>query len=350
MASLLKRHFLTSKNELTDDEQLRLLKRLHRLLETGYPLIEALEVISWDKQLRYSAKEIMNILTYGKSLDQALQLTSFHPSITSYLSFAKSNQNLQENIKRCCDMFERRQTYTRKFKHVIRYPVILFIIFVPILFLLKQAVIPSFIELYKGTPGSSPILVISLWLIDLLGVLLIVLLLLIFAVAVFWKIYRQRLEMDKQIQLYERIPFYRSYLRLQTSFMFASQFSTLIKTGLSFKDILEQMTKQKKQPIISYYSSLMINQLSEGRHLSTLLSQFRFLEKPLTDIFQKNNNTETLEMDLMVYAEVLMEETERKIVRMMTYIQPVFFIIIGCFVLFIYLTLMWPMFQLIKTI
>jgi competence protein ComGB len=156
--------------------------------------------------------------------------------------------------------------------------------------------------------------------------------------------------MDKQIQLYERIPFYRSYLRLQTSFMFASQFSTLIKTGLSFKDILEQMTKQKKQPIISYYSSLMINQLSEGRHLSTLLSQFRFLEKPLTDIFQKNNNTETLEMDLMVYAEVLMEETERKIVRMMTYIQPVFFIIIGCFVLFIYLTLMWPMFQLIKTI
>ena len=114
--------------------------------------------------------------------------------------------------------------------------------------------------------------------------------------------------------------------------------------------ILEQMMKQKKQPIISYYSSLMINLLIRRRHLSTLLSQFRFLEKPLTDIFQKNNNTETLEMDLMVYAEVLMEETERKIVRMMTYIQPVFFIIIGCFVLFIYLTLMWPMFQLIKTI
>ncbi|WP_158589710.1 MULTISPECIES: competence type IV pilus assembly protein ComGB [Clostridia] len=350
MDTFLKKHITRQKNELSHHDQLRFLKRLHHLLTNGYPIIEALDSIAWDKRFSDFATHIMNELTTGASFDQALKKASFHPSITNYLAFAMSNQNLSENIKRSFQMFEQRLIYRSKFRQAIRYPILLLFIFLPILFMLKQIVIPSFIDLYRGTPGSSAILVIAMTLIDWLLLLLIITTAALCIFAIGWNYFKRNIPIDKQVTFYARLPIYRNFLTVQTSFLFATQFSTLIQTGLPFKAILQQMMYQKKQPLISYYARLMTAQLTEGRQLPSLLSQLRFLDTPLANIFQKDSNTATLEKDLNVYAESLMEETERRILKMLTYIQPVFFIIIGCFVLFIYMTLMWPMFQLIKTI
>ncbi|SHG68410.1 MULTISPECIES: competence type IV pilus assembly protein ComGB [Virgibacillus] len=344
------KHPLKKHNKLSNQQQLRFLKRLNHLLTNGYPLIEALNSIAWTKPFSNLSEKIIFELKNGATFDQALQKSAFHPSITNYLSFSMSNENLQGNIQRCYKMFEQKLKYNSKFKQAIRYPILLLTIFLPILILLKQVVLPSFIDLYQGIPGSSTILVITISLIDWLLLLCIITFITVCILALSWQRMKRSISIERQIKLYTRIPIYRAFLTTQTSFLFATQFSTLIQTGLSFKAILQQMMHQKKHPLIAHYAKLMTAQLREGRQLPALLSQFDFLDKPLANIFQKDSNTATLKMDLHVYAEGLMEEMETNMLKLITYIQPMFFIIIGCFVLFIYITLMWPMFQLIKTI
>lgn len=351
MVSYLKKYILMRRiKSLSPDIQLRFLQRLQRLLNNGYPLLAALEIIKWDKQLINVSTQIIYSLRNGDAIDEAFEIAKFDDTIIAYLYFVRANGDIETSIGKCIDMYEHRIKYLNKLKEMTRYPLILLSIFTLLLFFIKRSVLPSFLELFQSGSEASSTVELSIIIIEFLGILVIAISILAVITFIVWQFNKRKVSIAKQIKLYNYIPIYRNYLSLQTSFLFATHLSTLLKTGMSIKDILENMSKQKKLPIIAYYSSLMTTELSKGLYVENLLSQLTFLEKQLAIIFQKNTDISALEKDLTVYADLLTEELHRKVMKAITFIQPAFFIIIAAFIVFIYLMLMWPMFQLIKTI
>src|SRR4051794_3546921 len=96
--------FKNHKKKLPKEIQLRFLKRLHRLLESGYPLLEAMETLKWDKSLLPIATQIINSLKNSLTIDQAFEKAMFHQSITNYLYFVQANGDLQGSILKCMEM------------------------------------------------------------------------------------------------------------------------------------------------------------------------------------------------------------------------------------------------------
>lgn len=84
-------------------------------------------------------------------------------------------------------------------------------------------------------------------------------------------------------------------------------------SGLSIKEILSSLSRQKKQPILAYYASLLTNELSRGIYVTNLLARLPLLDKQLSVIFQKHSDVKALEKDLSVYSELQTEETHRKL-------------------------------------
>ena len=349
MASYLK-GFISRRKMLANPLQLRFLHLLHRLLTNGYPLLDAIETVKWNKELEKPATRILTCLKDGMSIDEAFDQAKFHPLITSYLYFVKGNGDLEGSIKKCAAMYEYRIKNTNKFQQAARYPLILLFIFSLLLYFIKQSVLPSFQDIFQASMSASSTVQVSIILIEMLTTITFVLIFVLGILLFVWLLTKGKLPIEKQLNVYRTIPLYRSFLKLQTSFYFATHFSSLLKTGMSFKEILDHMTRQKKLPIISYYAQQMTSELSRGVHIASLLTVFTFLEGQLTTIFSKNADAQALEKDLSIYAELLMEEIQRKIVKIITFVQPVFFTILAGFIIFIYITLMWPMFQLIKTI
>lgn len=349
MDSFLKR-LTTRKDKLNSDLQLRFLQLLHRLLSNGYPLLEALETIKWDKEMNQTADMIIISLKDGLSIDRAFEQAAFHPIITSYLYFVRGNGDLEGSIDKCAAMYDHRMKYIKKFQQVARYPLILLFVFGLLLYFIKTSVLPSFQDIFQTSSEASLTVSISILVIDLFGNILLFLIILFVIAVIIWTLTKNKLPIEKQIKVYEAIPVYRKFLKLQTSYFFAAHFSSLLKTGMSFRVILHHMSNQQKLPIIAYYANQMTAELSKGIHISSLLTVFKFLEHQLTAIFRKNADAHSLEKDLNIYSELLMEEIQRKIIKGITIIQPVFFLILAGFIVFIYITLMWPMFQLIKTI
>jgi competence protein ComGB len=323
---------------------------MSRLLSSGYPLLEALQILKWDKQLITPADTVIHSLKNGQSIDASFDQAKFHHTIVGYLSFVKSNGDLEGSIDKCLFMFESRIKYRNKFLQTARYPLILLFIFIILLYVIQLFVLPSFVDLFQSSAQASSSLVFSIMIIDFLfnaGMFVILMLLIGFAA---WRVTKNKISIKKQIKIIHAIPIYRKMIKLQTSFHFATHFSTLLKTGMPYRDILEQMAEQKTLPILSHYSQLMNEELTKGIPIFSLISQFHLLEKQLTSIFKNTQNTDALEKDLTIYAELLTQEIERKTIKTITYIQPVFFAILAGFIMFIYITLMWPMFQLIQTI
>lgn len=352
MASFLKKFIMNrpSRLKVKDETQLLFLKRLHRLLESGYSLLAALEVMKWDKLMYHIADKLILLLKRGYPIDKAFANVQFHGTIVSYLYFVRINGNLISSLDKSISMFEHRITYIKKFTQVIRYPIILFFVFIFLLLFLKQSVLPSFMELFQSSSDSSTTVLYSIVIIDIMSTIFIVCVMVVLLGTLFWHFYKRKVSTDKQISLYEKLPIYRSFKRMETSYYFATHMSMFLKAGLSIKDILKNMSEQEKLPILAYYAQLMTISLKSGYYIDHLLQSLSLMERQLATIFQKNNNTESLEQDLTTYADFLAENLEQKVLKIITFIQPVFFVTLACFIIFIYITLMWPMFQLIQNV
>jgi competence protein ComGB len=336
--------------KLSEEMQLAFLKRLHRLFENGYSFVRALEVIKWDANFVETAVLVEKTLMAGKHIDEAFEKAAFHPTIISYLYFIRVNGDIAGSIAKCIQMFEHRMKQLNKFKRVVRYPIVLCIVFLMLLFFLKTSVLPAFNDIFGMSSTSSKTISTSMFMIDLLTTIAI-----IFGVGgilgtIFWQFYKKNMAIDRQIVLYEKIPIFHMFIRLQTSYYFATHMGMFLKTGMSMKDVITHMKEQKKLPIIAYYAELMMMELASGYYIDQLLDRLPLIEKQLALLFRKNENVKALEQDLTIYADFLTETMEQKIMKGLSMIQPIFFGLLACMIIFIYITLMWPMFQLIQTI
>jgi competence protein ComGB len=330
--------------------QLRFLQRLSRALSSGYSLNESLEVVKWDKALTPLATDAIHILQDGNTLPIALEKLNFHPIIISFLSISQEYGDLESSIQKTVEIFDKRLEYSKKFSQVIRYPILLIIVFSFLFFFIQHSVLPNLLTLMDQSTDRSVVISMILNISSVLyyGFLLIVLLALAFRMS--WQYLQSKIPIDYQLKLFQLIPIYRSYVTLNTSYLLATHMSSLLQTGISIKDVLAILMAQPKLNIISHYASRLTEGLNQGIHLSLLLHSFRFINPQLASIFQKNSNADTLEKDLAVYAIFLTDELHQKIMRTITYIQPIFFTLLGLVVILIYMSLMWPMYQIIETI
>src|SRR5699024_10050659 len=125
-------------------DQLSFLKRLHRLLSNGYPIIRALEIIKWEKKFTEASQILTAEILQGNYLDQAFAASGFHPSIISFMYFTRVNNNLEESIFKSIQMFEHRLKNISKFQNIMRYPLFLSVFFLIVFFFLQFYVFPSF--------------------------------------------------------------------------------------------------------------------------------------------------------------------------------------------------------------
>ncbi|MEI3611714.1 competence type IV pilus assembly protein ComGB [Pseudogracilibacillus sp. SO30301A] len=338
------------KRKLKEQTQLHFLKRLHRLLKNGYSLLDALEVMQWDKEICNLSEMLAEKIKKGLPLDEAMEKLDFHKVIVSYLYFVRVNGNLISSLEKCIHLFEHRITYIQKFSQVIRYPIILSTFFIVLLIFLKNSVLPSFLELFKSNASSSKTVHYSIILIDFVSTIFIILVLLLLLSSIIWYFYKGKVPIEQQINFYKRIPIVNSFLKMQTSYYFSSHLAMFLQAGFPIKDTLKNLSKQERIPIISFYATLLTEQLTNGSYIDSLLKELPFIDNQLANLFNKTTNATSLATDLTIYAEFSAEDMERKIMRIIILIQPIFFVLLACFIILVYVTIMWPMFQLIQTV
>lgn len=350
MALFQRLHMKNLNRYLNSSIQLSFLKRLTRALSNGYTLLAALETLKWDNRLRPVANEAINLLKNGKTIDYVFEKLKFHPIISTYMYFAKEYGDLEESILKCVEIYEKRLEYTKRFTQVIRYPLLLIVIFSILFFFIQYSVLPNLLTLLQQNNPDDPFIN---YFITLSSVIYYACLALVFCLLIIrwvWHVMKDKIPIEKQLHFILAIPFYRSYVKLNTSFLFSTHMSSLLKTGLSIKDVLAVLARQQKLPILTHYADFLTNGLKSGYPIYVLIHQLELINPQLASIFQKNTDANTLEKDLTIYAIYLTDELNQKIQKAITYVQPIVFIGLGLIIILIYMSLMLPMYQFIETL
>lgn len=351
---LMKKPFWTTffTKKISNSNQALFLRRLARFLSRGYPLLDALELISLDPKQGHIAKNLKELLTNGISIDEAFQKQSFSPLAVSFLFFTRSTGTLTESLLLCSDILESQHKTKSELKKVVRYPIFLFTFLVVLLIMVKHSILPSFKQLFLSMHGYNlpPAIEISMSIINIFFITFFSLIIILLLSLISWLLFKNYAPIEKLIAFTTKLPFYRQFFRRYITLLFSLHLSSLLKAGNSIQTSLEIIQQQDHQPLLKYSAYKLYFFLQKGMALDEIVANLNVLEPDLGLLFKRSLQEGTLDADLAAYAELLMELTQTRTINVVNWIQPVLF---GCFaivIVLIYLSIILPMFQWMEQI
>ncbi|QDP40596.1 type II secretion system F family protein [Radiobacillus deserti] len=346
----IKHLFLKQNRELNPKTQQLYLDRLVYFLQNGYTLLHALDRMSWDKRLQPLARQSKQLLQEGAAFDYVLQDLGFKQRLYSFIAVTQMNGDLQRSISQCQTLLKNEMGHIRTFKNQIRYPICLLFLFLLVLYAVRSYIYPSFQQLFISASSTSPLLSFSMTIFDVLftGSLFLVGVIVCFIPIGFQL--SKRLPIHQILRIQSLLPIYSRFVKMKNSFYFSLLLSSLLKTGASIKEALTILSKQQDMPFLSYHALQMLGTFKKGDHPPETFSSGLAIEEECLAIFQLDANTRKVEKDLLVYAELLNNRLQSFVSTLLKLIQPIFFSALAIFILFVYLSFMVPMFDLMKNI
>ncbi|WP_017472303.1 competence type IV pilus assembly protein ComGB [Amphibacillus jilinensis] len=351
MVMLNQRVFDTSRSlRLSLQEQIKLLNRLYRLLKHGYSLLAALDVLKRQKHWHEVIEYFQSELTKGKAFDDVLSDLAFDQKIVTFIYFASRHGNLIQTLQQAIQFVSQHMHLSNHFKKAIRYPIFLITSFLIILFFVHSLVYPSFLQLYSTATHTSSFLLVSIKVVDFIFAAFLFICLMLLLLIFIWFTYRNKLSIKQKARLIRHLPMVKHYIKKQVSFSVAIHLSSLLTAGLSLKDSLKIINDHNQHSLLSYYCSFLVSALEDGLTMEEALHQQGNFEHELTIIFEHNQSQHLLKRDLLSYSTFMLEDLQTTIKKLIRYIQPTVFMVIGISIILIYLSIMLPMLQLIQTI
>ncbi|MHB1653767.1 MAG: type II secretion system F family protein [Desulfitobacteriaceae bacterium] len=222
-----------------------LIRRLSTLLETGIPLLTALEIIvqqenrSKTKQLWLDLKEIV---AAGNDLSDAILATDLPPPVyaQAMIKAGERSGNLAQALGELAEEIEQEQYFTLKLQRALTYPLSLAWATLGVLYVLGNWVLPMYQRLFDSLGAELPYftrfiftfghwLPISIW---ILGVI-------VTGVVVSLRFLYPNSWQEELRQWKTRIPGLGKVFRLRELFHFSRILAMLLNTGVVLNDALK---------------------------------------------------------------------------------------------------------------
>ncbi|MCA1031719.1 type II secretion system F family protein [Bacillus timonensis] len=343
---------MIKKNNWSLKEQYELLKRLGELLENGYTFSQAVGFLSiqFRTECQKDLQRFITALKEGETIYQFLTSLNFHKDVLAYLYFSEKHGDLSFALKQASSILKTKMFHLDTLKKLIRYPLFLVCMVLGMFFVIKQVLVPQFEMLYFSMQGSDTyyrvfmnlVYIPSQWF--LIGAIMILILLLFTSLTI------KKLTPKKRMMIFTKIPLLRTYIKLNNSHFFSVQLSNLLKGGLSIYEALKVFERISHSSFFKVESKDIVNSLSAGERLDELIMNSSFYEGELGLVIAHGQANGNLERELFDYSQFCLKRTAEMVERLLRILQPTLFTVIGVMIIFMYLIIMLPMYQLIQSI
>lgn len=333
--------------------QAEFMQRLSDLLEKGYSLNEALDflILQFEGVKKADLLECMEELRHGLSVSSMFEKLSFDRDVLSYLYFAENHGDLQFALKESSDLLTRKCTQAEKLARVLRYPLFLILIGFGVIYISQTVIGPQFLQIYQSMNMEPSLLTKGLMMLfGMMKFLFAALIAFLSLFAVFYFFYFRKLAPHQQMKWMMKVPIWNKGVRMFNSYYFSLQLSYLLKGGLSYFESLKVFEKQSFHPFFKEESASFIKDLKKGEAFESIIKKSSFYEKEFFHMIAHGQANGQLARDLYNYSQFVITNLEKKMMRIISIIQPAVFLFVGLIVLIVYLSMMLPMYQMMEHI
>ncbi|EZH67759.1 hypothetical protein DH09_07480 [Bacillaceae bacterium JMAK1] len=326
---------------------------LSRLLERGYTLHHGASLLGIQDG-PYAKSIISNWLTAlgeGKSWEEALERLELPNDIQAYLFFSERYGRLNRGFYYAGRMLKEREKVKQQFMTIARYPILLIWIIAMLFSFMVFFVFPQFEALFQTMDIEYPAITTMTFLFfqSIPYGLLLLLVITILGVMYYYVSFKNKTSLE-QYQLLLKIPLVKRLLRMYLTYSFSLQFGQLLKGGLHVLDVLTVFVDQSRLSIFKEEGERMKAALNEGLQFPEVVVNSGCYTAEFKEIIQHGQQTGKLADDLIHYSEMLWNDLLQRVQQITMTVQPILFLVIGLFMLLLFLSIFLPIFQLITSI
>lgn len=337
---------------MNQKEQAQFFIRTGDLLKNGFTFIEVLQFLS-HVQTEYSSifSKIESELRKGSSIHETLIKLGFDHQACMALYFAEKHGNLEVTFKTTGQYLLKKVQDKEKWRKILFYPFLLCCLLIVMCILISYFLVPRFQFLYRSMgyypKGISMVLIYLLEHITLYS--FVTFLIIILSLILMKRFLHKRSPLDKA-RMWTMIPLIKEFYILYQTIFFSREWAFLLQSGFSLNDIIQLMENQDFHLLMKETGKLLKETLLFGDTFSSAMNQLFFLEKEMMVIVSHGENSGQLDRELLYYSQMCIEKLDDKMKKWLVIAQPVIFSFIGLFVIFVYMSLFIPMFQMLDTI
>ncbi len=316
-----------------------ILKNLNILMEQGYSLNEALEML----ENKYNLKILINYLLQGNSLADSFEFLNFDPDILLIIKISENSGTIKNGIKRSILILDNKMANKTKVMEKLKYPIALFLLLFLSISFISNFLLPMFLNVYENF-GIE----IEGWLkvlFDFLSILprLIILFSLFFIIFYFY--YSLQSQSDKLKILLKNKFVSKKYYRIYNH-LFLINFHFLLNIGLKLDEVFDILKSQKYNYLLKKESKSIFNDLEKGQDLVMILKKRKIYNDEIINSIEDGLAKGTLVFNLKTTLLMWEEKNSQKFEKYIYLIQPLFYLFFGVLIIVLYACIFIPMFKM----
>ena len=355
--SLASRSISFGKGKIKFKELCVFCRQFTTMLTSGIGVIKCLDILqnqTESPRFKEIIKKVYENVQRGQSLSESFnsQNHAFPDLMIHMVEAGEASGTLDRVMGRLADTFEKSQKTNNKIKNAMTYPIILGALTVLVVVVLMVFVMPVFIEMFSSSGVELPLPTkILMTISNSLTSYWFVYILLIGGAGLVWtnilKNEKGRLRWD----LYKtKMPLLGKLNLIVISARFARTLSTMMQSGIPLLKSLEITSKVVGN---KYYEKRLIeisDEIRSGVSLSASLKKADIFPVMLTSMITIGEESGTLDDVLDKTAGLYDEESDSAVAKMVGMLEPLMIIIMALIVGSIVVSIIMPMFEMMKVV
>jgi len=349
--------FFINLTKISTDELVMFAVQLATMIGAGISLPNAMRVLI-DQTENKKLKKILGIvyddIRGGTTFSEALRK---HPGVFSTLfvnmiAAGETAGNLEDVLRRLASFAEKESELKQKVMTALFYPIILAVVGVLVIVFIIISVLPAFVKIFMdaNVPLPMPTFVLyqanliirGYWLYMITGVT---------AAYVGLNFYK-RTPKGKEVvdKALLKIPVWGELIRKVTIARMSRTLAALVTAGVPMLQSLETLEKTIENAVIAKAIRRVYGSVSKGESISGPLKdsgEFPPMPVHMTAIGEETGALDTMLNKVADFYELSTDYSIRKITAL---IEPIFLVVIGGMVGFIFAAILLPIFNMVRTL
>jgi len=342
---------------ISTKDKLIFIQELAVVLESGMPLVEALENLgeqTSNKKLKKIIEDLSIDVRGGKSFSDSL---SKFPNVFShiFISIIKSGEKsgkMDQTLKRLAEQTQKDYDLQSKVKNALLYPIVILVALTGVLILSLIYVIPQIKKIFEEMDVELPLLtrvilgissfLTTWWWLFIIIIAGLFFIFLLMRRSLFWK--------SKWDSFKLKIPIYGPYVKKIYMANFARNLQTMSSAGISInesliitKDVLNNQEYAKAMDRIS-------NEVENGSALAASIRKEKIFPLMVSQLISVGEKSGKIDFVLETLSNFYDREVEATTRNLTTVLEPVLTILIGIAVALFIASVIMPIYGLVNVI
>lgn len=228
----------------------------------------------------------------------------------------------------------------KKIKTMLVYPLFLCFILIVLIVMIHVYVFPQIEALMPSVNTTKP---------DYLGMTLVNVVLggTVLTLAGSF-LYWRRQTILKRTQMIVRVPIIGTLYQKYIAYYLASNLATLLRNGLSVQEIYQTLNAFNSHSLLYALGQQLNEALIDGQSIKQMIARYRFIPQEIIKFMGSGNTIAEMANSMSAYSKLMFDDMILTTNKMIGFIQPAMFILIGITIVSTYFQLLIPIYSSVK--